>query len=47
MFRAVLVVDDEASMRHLLTVILTDRGYQARASSTLKSAGMRAVPPDR
>jgi two-component system response regulator AtoC len=29
--RNVLVVDDEASMRHLLTVILADRGYQVRA----------------
>jgi two-component system, NtrC family, response regulator AtoC len=29
--RSVLVVDDEASLRHLLTVILTDRGYQVRA----------------
>jgi len=27
----VLVVDDDASMRHLLTVILADRGYQVRA----------------
>ena len=31
MLRSVLVVDDEASLRHLLTVILTDRGYQVRA----------------
>ncbi|MBK9516525.1 MAG: sigma-54-dependent Fis family transcriptional regulator [Anaeromyxobacter sp.] len=38
MFRAVLVVDDEASMRHLLTVILTDRGYQARAVASAEDA---------
>ncbi len=31
MLQNVLVVDDEASMRHLLTVILADRGYQVRA----------------
>ncbi len=31
MLQSVLVVDDEASMRHLLTVILADRGYQVRA----------------
>jgi two-component system response regulator AtoC len=30
-FRSVLIVDDESSMRHLLSVILTDRGYEARA----------------
>jgi len=30
-FRAVLIVDDEASMRHLLTVILSDHGWEARA----------------
>jgi two-component system response regulator AtoC len=30
-FRNVLVVDDEESMRHLLSVILTDRGYEVRA----------------
>ncbi len=29
--RSILVVDDEASMRHLLTVILTDRGDEVRA----------------
>ena len=32
-FQNVLVVDDEESMRHLLTVILTDRGYDVRAVS--------------
>ena len=32
-FQNVLVVDDEESMRHLLTVILTDRGYEVRAVS--------------
>ncbi len=31
MFRNVLIVDDEASMRHLLSVILADRGCQVRA----------------
>jgi two-component system response regulator AtoC len=30
-FQNVLVVDDEESMRHLLTVILSDRGYDVRA----------------
>jgi two-component system response regulator AtoC len=34
----VLVVDDEASMRHLLTVILTDRGYQVRAVGGAEAA---------
>jgi two-component system response regulator AtoC len=37
-FRAVLVVDDEASMRHLLTVILADRGYQVRAVACAEDA---------
>jgi two-component system response regulator AtoC len=37
-FRAVLVVDDEASMRHLLTVILSDRGYQVRAVASAEDA---------
>ena len=32
-FRNVLVVDDEESMRHLLTLILRDRGYEVRAVS--------------
>jgi two-component system response regulator AtoC len=30
-FHGVLVVDDESSMRHLLTVILADHGWEARA----------------
>jgi two-component system response regulator AtoC len=37
-FRAVLIVDDEASMRHLLSVILTDRGYEARAVASADEA---------
>jgi two-component system response regulator AtoC len=37
-FSAVLVVDDDASMRHLLTVILTDRGYQVRAVGSAEDA---------
>jgi two-component system response regulator AtoC len=37
-FRAVLIVDDEASMRHLLSVILTDRGYEARAVASADDA---------
>ncbi len=32
-FRNVLIVDDEESMRHLLSVILRDHGYEARAVS--------------
>jgi two-component system response regulator AtoC len=32
-FRSVLVVDDEESMRHLLSLILRDRGYEVRAVS--------------
>ena len=35
MLRNILVVDDDAPMRHLLTVILTDHGYRA---STVNSA---------
>jgi two-component system response regulator AtoC len=38
MFRAVLVVDDEASMRHLLTVILTDHGREVRAVANAAEA---------
>ncbi|MFY3742887.1 sigma-54-dependent transcriptional regulator [Anaeromyxobacter sp. Red801] len=38
MFRSVLIVDDESSMRHLLTVILTDRGYDVRAVSSAEDA---------
>jgi len=37
-FNNVLVVDDEESMRHLLTVILTDRGYEVRAVSNGEDA---------
>jgi two-component system response regulator AtoC len=34
----VLVVDDEASMRHLLSVILKDHGYEARAVAGAEEA---------
>ena len=34
----VLVVDDDASMRHLLSVILSDHGYEARAVSSGEDA---------
>ncbi len=34
----VLVVDDDASMRHLLSVILADHGYEARAVSSGEDA---------
>jgi len=37
-FHNVLVVDDEESMRHLLTVILAERGYQVRAVSNGEDA---------
>jgi len=37
-FNHVLVVDDEESMRHLLSVILTDRGYEVRAVSNAEDA---------
>jgi two-component system response regulator AtoC len=30
-FRSVLIVDDEESMRHLLSVVLRDHGYEVRA----------------
>ncbi|HTN53483.1 MAG TPA: sigma-54 dependent transcriptional regulator [Anaeromyxobacter sp.] len=36
--RSILVVDDEASMRHLLTVILADRGYEPRAVGSAEEA---------
>jgi two-component system response regulator AtoC len=36
--RKVLIVDDEESMRHLLSVILTDRGYEVRAVSNGEDA---------
>ncbi len=38
MFRTVLVVDDEPSMRHLLSVILQDRGYEPRAVASADEA---------
>ncbi len=37
-FRNVLIVDDEESMRHLLSVILRDHGYEARAVSNGEDA---------
>jgi two-component system response regulator AtoC len=37
-FRNVLIVDDEEAMRHLLSVILHDHGYQARAVSNGEEA---------
>jgi len=37
-FNHVLVVDDEESMRHLLSVILTGRGYEVRAVSNGEDA---------
>jgi len=37
-FHAVLVVDDEVSMRHLLTVILADHGWEARAVASGEEA---------
>jgi two-component system, NtrC family, response regulator AtoC len=36
--RSILVVDDEASMRHLLAVILTDRGWDVRAVGSAEAA---------
>ena len=36
--RNVLIVDDEESMRHLLSVILADRGYQVRAVGNVEDA---------
>jgi two-component system response regulator AtoC len=38
MLRSVLVVDDEASMRHLLTVILADQGREVRAVASAEAA---------
>jgi two-component system response regulator AtoC len=44
-FRNILVVDDEESMRHLLSVLLTDHGYAVRAvadgSEALKELAAR------
>jgi two-component system response regulator AtoC len=37
-FRSILIVDDEASMRHLLSAILKDRGYEPRAVSSAEDA---------
>jgi two-component system response regulator AtoC len=37
-FRTVLIVDDDASMRHLLSVILADRGCEARAVASAEDA---------
>ncbi len=37
-FRSILVVDDDAAMRHLLSVILTDHGWEARAVASAKDA---------
>ncbi len=37
-FRSILVVDDDPAMRHLLSVILTDHGWEARAVSTAQDA---------
>src|SRR5258706_9065671 len=31
LFRSVLVVNDEASIRHVLTLVLADHGYDVRA----------------
>ncbi len=31
LFRSILVVDDEPSIRHVLTLVLTERGYDVRA----------------
>ena len=38
MFRSILVVDDDPAMRHLLSVILTDHGWEARAVATAADA---------
>jgi two-component system, NtrC family, response regulator AtoC len=37
-FRSILVVDDDPAMRHLLSVILTDHGWEARAVATAQDA---------
>jgi two-component system response regulator AtoC len=37
-FRTLLVVDDDAAMRHLLSVILTDHGWEARAVASAAEA---------
>ena len=38
MLRSVLIVDDDASMRHLLSVILDDHGYETRAVASAEAA---------
>jgi two-component system response regulator AtoC len=37
-FRSILVVDDDPAMRHLLSVILTDRGRESRAVASAQDA---------
>jgi two-component system response regulator AtoC len=37
-FRSILVVDDDPAMRHLLSVILTDHGWEARAVGAAQDA---------
>ncbi len=37
-FRSILVVDDDPAMRHLLSVILTDHGWDARAVASAPDA---------
>jgi two-component system response regulator AtoC len=37
-FRSILVVDDDPAMRHLVSVILTDNGWEARAVSSAADA---------
>jgi two-component system response regulator AtoC len=37
-FRSILVVDDDPAMRHLLSVILTDHGWEARAVASAEDA---------
>jgi two-component system response regulator AtoC len=36
--RSVLIADDEESIRHVLTILFTDRGYEARAVSSGEEA---------
>jgi two-component system response regulator AtoC len=37
-FRSILIVDDDPAMRHLLSVILADHGWEARAVATGREA---------
>jgi two-component system response regulator AtoC len=37
-FRSILVVDDDPAMRHLVSVILADHGWEARAVATAQEA---------